>query len=234
MVKLLFCKEQKKYYPWDESGDFHCNFGTLRKADLDAAGEGGTVTSTTGVVFHVITQRFSDKYAKLRRLAQIINPKDAGHILSVVGNDYRRVLDCGAGSGALSVLLAQVNKDAHIYSVDIREDHLAHAKKNALAFGLSNISFIHHDIYTGIPEKNIDLLTLDIPEPYKVVPFFKESLVPGAFIVVYVPNANQVLDFVNALDDSYFVIKVVEIMERFWNVGGKVLRPSSLGAQHTG
>lgn len=234
MVKLLFCRKHRKYYAWGGSGDFHCEFGTLRKKDLDAAGDGGPVTSTTGAVFRIITRRFADQYGKLQRLAQIISPKDAGHIISVVGNDYTRVLDCGTGSGALSIFLAQMNKEAQIFSVDIREDHLAHAKKNVDAFGLSNISFIHHDIYTGIPEKGIDLLTLDIPEPYRIVPFLKESLVPGAFMVVYVPSANQVLDFVNALDDRFFVIKTVEIMERFWNVGGKVLRPSTHGAQHTG
>lgn len=233
-MKLLFSKKYRKYYTWDQKGDFHCDKGMIKKDVLDKLKSGEPAITNKDVEFRIMDQHFSDKYSKLKRLAQIINPKDAGHIIATVGNDYKRVLDCGAGSGALSIFLAKMNSKAKIFSMDIREDHLEHAKKNVKEFGMKNVEFLLGDIYEGIPKKKLDLVTLDVPEPYRVVKYLKDVCNHGAYIVGYSPCTNQVLDFVNELGDEFFVVKVVEIQERFWEAGGRKIRPASLGAQHSG
>lgn len=230
---LLFSKKFRKNHVYKGSGDFHSDKGTIKEDVLLNAKPGDELITSTGAKYVYLEEKFSDHYSKLKRLAQIINPKDAGHIIGVVGNDYKRAFDCGAGSGALSIFLAKMNPKAKIFSMDIREDHLNHAKKNAEEFGMKNIEFMQGSIYDGIPKNKIDLLTLDVPEPYKVIPHFDESLEPGAFIVTYVPCTNQVLEFVNNLGDNCYVLKIVEINERYWEAGGKKIRPSTLGPQHT-
>jgi tRNA (adenine57-N1/adenine58-N1)-methyltransferase catalytic subunit len=228
-MKLLYSKKLNRNYVWDEKGDFHCDKGHIKKDVLLSAKIGDMVKTNMDFEFRILEQTFMDKYRKIKRLAQIITPKDAAHIISIVGNDYKRVLDCGSGSGALSIFLAKLNPKAKIYSMDNREDH-----KNVEIFELKNVEFIFGDIYEGIPKSKLDLVTLDVPEPNKVVPFLKKSLNHGAFVVSYSPCTNQVLEFVNALDDDFIIVKSVEIMERYWDVGGRVIRPSTLGPQHTG
>lgn len=233
-LRLLFSKKYNKYFVWQGLSDFHCDKGHITKDALSNAKIGDIVKTNMGVEFKVLEQTFFDRYKKIKRLAQIITLKDAAHIISVVGNDYKRALDCGTGSGALSIFLAKMNSKAKIFSVDNRKEHIDHAKANVESFGMKNIEFIEQDIYLGIPKNKLDLITLDIPEPHKVVPFLKKSLNHGAFVVSYSPCTNQVLEFVNSLDDDFFLIKVVELMERHWDAGGRVIRPSTLGPQHTG
>ena len=236
-MKLLFSKKLDKYYSWNETGDFNCDKGQIKKEVLLKAKVGDVVKTNMDVDFRVLVPSFQDKYVKLKRLAQIITPKDAGHIISVVGNDFKRALDCGVGSAGLTIFLAKMNSKAKIFAVDIRDDHFEHAKNNVGLFGLKNVEFIKADIYEGIPKNKLDLLTLDVAEPFRVVPHLKKALNHGAIIVSYSPCTNQVLDFVNALNaesDDFFIMKVVEISERYWDVGGRVIRPSTMGAQHTG
>jgi len=235
-LKLLFSKKYERPFVWNEQGDFCTDSGVIKKDVLLNAKAGELLKTNKDVEFKIINGTFSDKYFRLKRLAQVINPKDAGHIISVVGNDYKRVIDCGVGSAGLTVFLAKLNPKAKIFAVDVREDHIEHSKKNVESFDLKNVKFIKADIYEGIPENKIDLLILDVPEPFKVVPHMKKSLSHGAYIVSYSPCTNQVLEFVNAFlgDDDFIMIKTVELQERYWDVGGRVIRPSTVGSQHTG
>lgn len=62
----------------------------------------------------------------------MIYPKDAAQIL-VEGDIFMgaRVLEAGAGSGALSMsLLRAVGPEGHVYSYEVRDDHLEYAVDN--------------------------------------------------------------------------------------------------------
>jgi tRNA (adenine57-N1/adenine58-N1)-methyltransferase catalytic subunit len=234
MLKLLFSKKYERPFVWNEQGDFCSDSGVIKNDVLLNAKPGEILLTNKSVEFKIIDGTFADQYTRLKRLAQVINPKDAGQIISVVGNDYKRVIDCGVGSAGLTVFLAKMNPKAKIFAIDNRDDHIEHSKKNVELFDLKNVEFIKADIYEDVPVNKIDLFILDVPEPFKVVPHFVKTLSHGAYIVSYSPCTNQVLDFVNALSEDFMLIKVVEIQERFWDVGGRVIRPSSIGAQHTG
>ena len=103
--------------------DLHTQYGFVKKEDLKAAKDGSVVKSNTGKEFFVFEPSFIDVYRKIKRDAQIIPLKDVGYIIAETGiNKESRILDAGAGSGALSCFLAGIAKEVITY--DIREDFI--------------------------------------------------------------------------------------------------------------
>ena len=142
--------------------------------------------------------------------------------------------DAGAGSGALSCFLAAIAKEVVTY--DIREDFIKVVKANIEFLGLKNIKIKHKDIYNETDEEDIDVVTLDVPEPWKALDNVSKALKPGGFLVSYSPSIPQVADFVNDVrkNTDFIYIKTVEITEREWEVEERKVRPKSRGLGHSG
>lgn len=215
--------------------DYHTKEGMLSSADMMKAKLGSLIRTNTGAGFTVLLPDFADFYRKIRRGAQIITLKDIGHIVALTGIGKESVVvDAGTGSGALACFLAHIVK--RVISYEIRDDFYGIAAENRDKLGLSNLEIVKRDIYTGIVEKNLDLITLDLPEPWNVVKHAAEALKLGGFLVSYSPTIPQVSDFVTALqnDRRWLIIKVCEIMEREWEVDGRRVRPTTQRLGHTG
>lgn len=56
------------------------------------------------------------------------------------------ILEAGCGTGAQTIILAKQNPDCRFTSVDISASSLDVAKKRISDAGISNVSFLHHDI----------------------------------------------------------------------------------------
>lgn len=66
------------------------------------------------------------------------------------GTDYNNgstVLEVGCGVGAQTRILAKRNPRASIYSMDISEESLRHAREITDREGITNVEFIHSDIF---------------------------------------------------------------------------------------
>jgi len=159
--------------------------------------------------------------------------KDIGIILANTDIDKNsKVLDAGSGCGILTANLAKfVNK---IYSYDIKKEFLEIAKYNCKLFGLNNIVFRNKDIYKGISEKNLDLITLDLKEPWKVLKHAKKALKKNGQLVAYVPNVTQIIELNKKLDKNFKLEFVKEVIERNWIIEEKRLRPENMIIGHTG
>lgn len=227
-MKILLHKSGKKFY--SKGGDFHSQYGMIKEEDLI----NGVVKTNTGVKLYCMDASFIDLFNKIKRGPQIIAKKDTGIIITECGlNKNSKVLDCGAGSGANTLFLANICKK--IVSYEIRQDHFDLVQKNIEFLGAKNITLKLHDIYTGIPDKDFDTIILDVPEPWKVLEHAKKSLKMGGFLVAYSPTIIQIADFVNALDEDFFHVKTVEMIQREWEVQGRKVRPKSrLVVGHTG
>lgn len=69
-----------------------------------------------------------------------------------IANDERRtmILDLCTGSGCLALALAREFTDAHVYGIDISEDALMYARKNAEVNEIMNIEFMRGDLFEPV------------------------------------------------------------------------------------
>jgi tRNA (adenine57-N1/adenine58-N1)-methyltransferase catalytic subunit len=229
--RMLYLENGESYYIKDATKDFHCSEGFVTKEALAKVGE---ATLSSGMKCFVSEFTFSDSYAKIKRGAQIILQKDAGLILAqtLVGRDDI-VIDAGSGSGALTAFLARYVK--HVHSCDVKDDHIKTSRKNVTDLGLDNVTFYNHDVYTGFPITRAQLITLDVPQPHLCLDNAYKTLDSGRYLVCYVPCINQVHELIKSVDISQFsVLKSVEIIERYWKVTTRAVRPETNAAIHTG
>ena len=233
MAKILINRDDR-FLVKDTTKDFHTKHGFFKKEDLKKA-KGSKVLSNTGKEFSIIDPSFIDLYKRIRRGAQIIPLKDIGLIVAETGiNKGSKVVDAGAGSGALCCFLANIAKEVTTY--DIREDFIEIVKFNIDYLKLKNIKIKNKNIYDGIDEKNVEVIVLDLPEPWLAIESAKKSLKAGGFLVSYSPTVPQAQDFINKInEDANFIhIKTSEISEREWEVDGRKVRPKSQGIGHSG
>lgn len=247
-MKLLIHKEKREivegrefivakarqYFVTDLSKDVHTLYGAIPKAELSKP-SGSVVKADTGKEFILIDASFVDIYKRLRKLPQTIPLKDIGLIIGETGINHESVIvDGGLGSGALASALAHLVK--HVTSYEIRDDCIKTSESNIKMLGLTNITIKKKSLYDGIDEKDVDVITLDLPEPWKVIPHAAKALKIGGFLVSYSPSVPQVQDFVNGLqkNDQLLYVKTVELIERLWEIEGRRVRPKSTGIGHSG
>src|SRR3989344_3147405 len=232
--KILLAKNGRKFYVRDASKDYHTQFGFIGKKDL-AKKEGSAVSSNTGEAFTILKPQFIDIYRRIKRDAQIISLKDIGIIIAETGiNKSSRALDAGSGSGALACFLAHLVKEMVTY--EIRDDFIKIVEANKQFLNLKNLKIRKKDIYAEMDDKNLDLIILDVPEPWKALDSAKKGLKPGGFLVSYFPYIPQTIDFVNAViqGSDFAHLKTVEIIEREWQIEERRVRPKTKGIGHTG
>jgi len=224
-MKIIIDPKGNKSY-WD-SGDLHSLFGVIKEKDI----KNGVVKSHLGKKFIVFDASFVDKLSKIKRGPAVILPKDIGLILSYTGiNSKSKIVDAGAGTGNLAAFLGNISDNVISYE---RNKDFYNLAKNNLEFLNVKVGLKNKDIYEGIEEKDLDLITLDLNEPWKVLKHAKNSLKSGGFLVCYLPNINQVGKLVEEAKDFY-VEKVLENIEREWIVDEKRLRPKNMIIGHTG
>jgi len=102
--------------------------------------------------------------------------------------------------------------------------------------GLYNVIQKIGDITERIEEKNIDLIVLDMPDPWRVVEHAKNSLNKAkGRIAIYVPYIEQAKKSVEALKKHGFLdIQTVECLVRNIEITEKGVRPSTRMIGHTG
>ncbi|MGM5487451.1 MAG: tRNA (adenine-N1)-methyltransferase [Nanobdellota archaeon] len=224
-------RKEKEYFVKNEEQDFHSDSGIISKEDL-AQPDGSLFTSNKGMEFTAFTPQFIDHYKRISRSAQVIPLKDIGTILTKTGiSSGSRIVDAGAGSGALSLMLAHFAGEVTTY--DIRDDHLERVRANAELLGIS-LACKRGNLYEGIEETELDVMTLDVPEPWEALATIRKSLKVGGFVVVYNPSIVQITDFVNSLEQWLEVETIVEINEREWEIRGRKVRPKRPLIYHSG
>src|SRR3989338_2112460 len=185
---LIEEKTGQKYFVKDIESDFHTSQGIVSSANL---AKEGVVKSSTGARFFVLKPTFADLWDGLVRGPQVVIQKDIGLILARTGvNHTSNVVDAGGGSGSLCLALANVCKEVTTY--EINPEHVDVISKNIRLFGVTNVTLKQENVYKGITERNVDLITLDLPEPWQVIEHAAAALNVGGFMVVYLPNLTQV------------------------------------------
>jgi len=198
--------------------------------------KGKKAFSHLGKKFSVVEPLLTDLMEKkLKRGAQVVLPKDASLILAYTGiKPKSKIVDIGGGSGFLSIFLAWFLKDSKIVVYERDERWVKTIKKNLKIVGLKNVKVKKKDAFEGIDEKNVDLITVDIKKPEKIVKFVYESLKIGGWFVAFCPVIEEALNLVKKIKKFGFSQPfLVESIVREWKVENGT-RPKSKGLLHTG
>jgi len=238
-MKLLLSDKRKLIInEKDLKDDLNTDVGLIKKTDLTLSKPGAKIKTHLGAEFTVLDPSFNDLFESLQRGPQIITLKDAGLISAYTGiSSGSRVIDAGLGSGALACYLANLVKpNGLVYAYELRDDFIKIARENIDMFGLNKfVNIRNKDIYSGIDERDVDVITLDLPEPWKVIKSAEKALKTGGYLVSYLPTITQVGLLSDELKNSVIrQLKVIELIERPWKVQGKVMRPENLILGHTG
>ncbi|MCX8175001.1 MAG: methyltransferase domain-containing protein [Candidatus Micrarchaeota archaeon] len=170
-----------------------------------------------------------------RRGPQVMLPKDIGIILAYCGVGKNSVVvDAGAGSGWLAIALANVCR--RVVSYEWREEFAQLAEKNAKRAGVSDsLEVKRKDVFDGIDERDVDLVTLDMADSDKVVPHAHAALRKGGMVFGYLPHVEQARKFFEACQAAGFSdVRMLECIVRDYLVRQAGVRPQNTGLVHTG
>jgi len=135
-VQLTDPKGRRYTVLLEPGASYHTHRGALAHDALIGRPEGSVVTSASGTPYLALRPLLTDYVMSMPRGAAVIYPKDAAQIVHW-GDMFpgARVLEAGAGSGALTCsLLRAVGPTGSVLSYEIREDHAEHAERNVVRF----------------------------------------------------------------------------------------------------
>lgn len=221
--------------------EFHTHRGAVAHDEVIGLPEGSVVKSTNGDAFLVLRPLLVDYVMSMPRGAQVIYPKDAAQIVHE-GDIFpgARVLEAGAGSGALTCsLLRAVGPDGEVISYEVRADHAEHAQRNVATFfgqDPDNWRLVISDVVdSDLPEASVDRAVLDMLAPWDVLDAVARMLVPGGVLIIYVATVTQLSKTVEALRERqcWTEPRSWETLQRGWNVVGLAVRPEHTMRGHT-
>ena len=189
-------------------------------------------------IYWILSPSLQDKLQSIKRRAQIILPRDIGHIIINCSIESgQTVLEAGIGSGSLTIALANaVAPDGKVISYDFREEFIEHAMKNVKNAKLEKyVTTKVKDVTEGIDDSNLDVIILDIPNPWESVKHVWNSLKTGGYFCSFSPLTSQVEQTIKEIEKYRFIeVKTFENIQREMIVSKYGMRPSFDMLGHTG
>lgn len=243
----LIDKKERPYAVTLKAGEIFQHSGDrISHDDIIGKPDGTVVQFSNGKLMVAVHPTLAEYTLKMPRGAQVIYPKDLA-VIPMWADIYpgARVFEAGVGSGALTMaLLRAVGDRGCVVSYEMRKDFAATATKNIERFmGKVPNHFLQiRDAYEGIEigEGNsswlFDRVVLDLPEPWRVVPHAARALRSGGLYLSYVPTVPQIMQTVQALEQSrvFTMVQNFETLLRTWNIKGRSVRPDHRMVAHSG
>lgn len=239
-VQLTDAKGRKFTVHLDEGKLFHTHRGAIAHDDLIGSPEGSIVSATSGTQYLALRPLLVDYVLSMPRGAQVIYPKDAAQIV-VEGDIFpgARVLEAGAGSGALTCsLLRAVGSGGEVVSYEIREDHAEHAVRNVETFfggRPDNWHLTVDDLANVDTAERFDRVILDMLAPWEPLETVRTVLKPGGVLTIYVATVTQLSRVMEALreQECWTEPRAWETLLREWSAVGLAVRPEHKMQGHT-
>jgi tRNA (adenine57-N1/adenine58-N1)-methyltransferase catalytic subunit len=243
-VQLTDAKGRHYTMTLTAGSEFHTHRGAIAHDAVIGLEEGSVVKSSNGALFLVLRPLLVDYVMSMPRGPQVIYPKDAAQIVHE-GDIFpgARVLEAGAGSGALTLsLLRAVGPDGQVISYEQRADHAEHARRNVTNFYSvhgqlpDNWQLIVSDVADSeLPAGCVDRAVLDMLAPWEVLDAVSRLVIAGGVLVIYVATVTQLSRAVEALraQQCWTEPRAWETLQRGWNVVGLAVRPQHSMRGHT-
>src|SRR5262249_9792327 len=228
---------------------FHTHRGSIAHDDLIGSQEGSVVRATGGMSYVALRPLLADYTISMSRGATVVYPKDAAQIVGLADIfPGARVLESGAGSGALSCwLLRAVGEEGLLVSYERRADFASVAQANVEGyFGGPHPAWklVMADLPADVgarqderqpPAADFDRIVFDMLAPWEHLARAAQWLVPGGLICCYVATTTQLSRLVETLRGHGGFTEPVawESMQRDWHVDGLAVRPEHRMIGHT-
>jgi len=219
---------------------FHTHRGALAHDELIGKPEGSLVASAGGTPYLAFRPLLADYAVSMVRGAAVVYPKDAAQIVGLADIfPGARVVEAGAGSGALSCwLLRAVGEHGSLTSFERRPDFAEIAAANVAGyFGGPHPAWrLVVGELTAADLRDIDRVVLDLLAPWELVAATAQMLIPGGLVCCYVATTTQLARTVGALREqgSFAEPAAWETLQRGWHVDGLAVRPEHRMVGHTG
>jgi tRNA (adenine57-N1/adenine58-N1)-methyltransferase len=248
LVQLTDPKGRHSTIPLVEGKDYHTHRGSFPHDELIGSPEGTVVTTTGGTEYLALRPLLSDFVLSMPRGATVVYPKDAGQIVGMADIfPGARVLEAGAGSGALSCsLLRAVGDTGRVISYERRADFAEVAARNVESFfGEPHpawtlvvgdlVESIEAELAAG-PVEPVDRVVLDMLSPWECLTAVSRVLAPGGVLCCYVATTTQLSKTAEAMraEGVYTEPSGWESMVRGWHLEGLAVRPNHRMVGHTG
>ncbi|HXL90336.1 MAG TPA: tRNA (adenine-N1)-methyltransferase [Streptosporangiaceae bacterium] len=254
LIQLTDPKGRKHLLTLREGATFHTHRGALNHDDIIGGPDGNVVRSIGGTPYVIFRPLLADYTLAMKRGAAVVYPKDAAQIVAFADVfPGARVLEAGAGSGALSCwLLRAIGQAGQLVSYERRPDFAEVAQRNvAEFFGAPPVNWrlVTGSLVVepggsggmGSPQKEaaqegFDRVILDMLAPWDCADTAAAALVPGGLVCCYVATTTQLSRTVETLREhgSFDEPSAWESMVRGWHVEGLAVRPEHRMVGHTG
>lgn len=216
---------------------FHSKYGVIHHDNIIGKYYGSVIASHLNYNFVALPAKLYEivhNYKQFKFITQIIYPRDWA-IISVFADIKRgdKIVEIGTGTGAFLLYLVRMIGDSGIvYSYEKDAERAKIAKRNLDELGIKDgyVIKVRDVIRDGIDEKNVDVVFIDLPEPWLVIKQAWCALRPGGKLVVYIPTFNQLEKTVIELMRHGFIdIEIKEGFLRNIQVKPYAIRPELKG-----
>ena len=220
---------------------FHTHRGAVAHDDLLGEPEGIVVKAQpSGTPYLALRPLLADFVLSMPRGAAVVYPKDAAQIVAM-GDVFpgARVVEAGAGSGALTCSLLRAVGDAgRVVSYERREEFAAVARRNVERFfGGPHPAWELRDgdVADHPADEPADRAVLDMLAPWEVLGAVGAALVPGGVVMAYVAATTQLSRVVETLREhgGFTEPAAWETLVRPWHAVGLAVRPEHRMVGHT-
>jgi tRNA (adenine57-N1/adenine58-N1)-methyltransferase len=241
--RVQLTDERGKMYSFylKAGAQWHSHKGWIEHDSIIGKPEGSVVLSSNGTKYQVMRPLLVDYVLSMPRGATIVYPKDSALILGYADIfPGAKVLEAGAGSGALSIsILRAIGEGGTLESYEAREDFLEIAKSNvANYFGELPKNWVTHlgRVEDGLFTESFDRVIFDMLAPWDSLNTAVKVLKPGGVLCCYVATTTQLSRIAEAIRESnhFSEPESFESLIRFWHHEGLAVRPQHSMNAHTG
>lgn len=244
LVQLTDPKGRHSTITLEAGKTYHSHRGNFPHDELIGQPEGTVVKTNGGVDYLALRPLLSDFVLSMPRGATVVYPKDSAQIVGLADIfPGARVVEAGAGSGALSCsLLRAVGEQGLVSSYERRPEFAAIARKNVERFfGGPHPAWqlTEGDLAKTVSESTddaVDRVVLDMLAPWECLDVVSERLVPGGVLCCYVATTTQLARLVEDMREHGTFTEPAswETLVRTWHVEGLAVRPDHRMIGHTG
>lgn len=241
--RVQLTDEKGKMYSFflSHGGQWHSHKGWINHDQIIGTDEGTIILSSSGSAYQALRPLLHDYLLSMPRGATIIYPKDSALIIGYADIfPGSKILEAGAGSGALSINLLRATGSAGLlHSFEERPEFADIAResvKNYFGEVPPQWRLEIGKVQEAKLEPKYDRVIFDMLAPWDCLEIAARALKPGGVLCCYVATTTQLSRVAEGIKESgnFTEPESFEALIRPWHHEGLAVRPQHSMNAHTG